>query len=109
MTNLQGGKIFSVQDLLLDTAELNQQGQLLALGNLDATFTAPLLFTQQMAAGKRLSVTVNGDFDQRGKLQGDAVLLTSSGNISQKEYQSRGRNIKQRLISVWSSKRICAL
>ncbi|MCW2485262.1 hemagglutinin repeat-containing protein [Candidatus Symbiopectobacterium sp. NZEC127] len=82
LTNLQGGKIFSAQDLLLDTAELNQQGQLLALGNLDATFTAPLLFTQQMAAGKRLSVTVNGDFDQRGTLQGDAVLLTSSGNFS---------------------------
>lgn len=82
LTNLQGGKIFSVQDLLLDTAELNQQGQLLALGNLDATFTAPLLFTQQMAAGKRLSVTVNGDFEQRGTLQGDAVLLTSSGNFS---------------------------
>lgn len=82
LTNLQGGKIFSAQDLLLETAELNQQGQLLALGNLDATFTAPLLFTQQMAAGKRLLVTVNGDFDQRGTLQGDAVLLTSSGNFS---------------------------
>ncbi|MBT9429438.1 MULTISPECIES: hypothetical protein [Symbiopectobacterium] len=74
LTNLQGGKIFSAQDLLLETAELNQQGQLLALGNLDATFTAPLLFTQQMAAGKRLLVTVNGDFDQRGTMR----LLTDS-------------------------------
>ncbi|PWC16292.1 hemagglutinin repeat-containing protein, partial [Brenneria corticis] len=82
LINQAGGKIYSAQDLSLKTAELQQDGQLLALGNLTADISGPLAFTQILAAGKRLTLNVAGDLDQRGTLQGQSVALTSTGSLT---------------------------
>ncbi|MCL2896794.1 hemagglutinin repeat-containing protein [Brenneria tiliae] len=82
LINQVGGKIYSAQDLSLKTAELQQDGQLLALGNLTADISGPLAFTQILAAGKKLTLNVAGDLDQRGTLQGQSVALTSTGSLT---------------------------
>ncbi|MDG0806310.1 hemagglutinin repeat-containing protein, partial [Pectobacterium brasiliense] len=82
LINRQGAKLYSAQDLRLKTQELQQDGQLVALGNLSADITGPLTFTQSMAAGKQLTLNVAGDLDQRGTLQGQSVQLTSIGTLT---------------------------
>ncbi|WP_409308717.1 hemagglutinin repeat-containing protein [Pectobacterium sp. B1J-3] len=81
LINRQGAKLYSAQDLRLKTAELQQDGQLVALGNLTADITGPLIFTQSMAAGRKLTLNVAGDLDQRGTLQGNSVHLSSTGTL----------------------------
>ncbi|MEI7175143.1 hemagglutinin repeat-containing protein [Pectobacterium carotovorum] len=82
LVNRQGAKLYSAQDLRLKTHELQQDGQLVALGNLTAELTGPLTFTQTMAAGQQLTLNVAGDLDQRGTLQGKSVQLTSTGTLT---------------------------
>ncbi|WP_326489415.1 hemagglutinin repeat-containing protein [Pectobacterium versatile] len=82
LVNRQGAKLYSAQDLRLKTHELQQDGQLVALGNLSAELTGPLIFTQTMAAGQQLTLNVAGDLDQRGTLQGQSVQLTSTGTLT---------------------------
>ncbi|MFJ5443385.1 hemagglutinin repeat-containing protein [Pectobacterium sp. CHL-2024] len=82
LINRQGAKLYSAQDLRLKTQELQQNGQLVALGNLSADITGPLTFTQSMVAGKQLTLNVAGDLDQRGTLQGQSVQLTSTGTLT---------------------------
>ncbi|RJL50290.1 hemagglutinin repeat-containing protein, partial [Pectobacterium carotovorum] len=82
LINRQGAKLYSAQDLRLKAQELQQDGQLVALGNLSADITGPLTFTQSMAAGKQLTLNVAGDLDQRGTLQGQSVQLTSTGTLT---------------------------
>ncbi|WP_326489431.1 hemagglutinin repeat-containing protein [Pectobacterium versatile] len=82
LINRQGAKLYSAQDLRLKTHELQQDGQLVALGNLSADVTGPLTFTQTMAAGQQLTLNVAGDLDQRGTLQGQSVRLTSTGTLN---------------------------
>uniref|UniRef100_UPI002DD445F1 hemagglutinin repeat-containing protein n=1 Tax=Pectobacterium versatile TaxID=2488639 RepID=UPI002DD445F1 len=82
LINRQGAKLYSAQDLRLKTQELQQDGQLVALGNLSADITGPLTFTQSMAARKQLTLNVAGDLDQRGTLQGQSVQLTSTGTLT---------------------------
>ncbi|WP_276203170.1 hemagglutinin repeat-containing protein [Pectobacterium brasiliense] len=82
LINRQGAKLYSAQDLRLKTQELQQDGQLVALGNLSADITGPLTFTQSMAAGKQLTLNVAGDLDQRGTLQGQSVQLISTGTLT---------------------------
>ncbi|MEI0696900.1 hemagglutinin repeat-containing protein [Pectobacterium aroidearum] len=82
LINRQGAKLYSAQDLRLKTHTLQQDGQLVALGNLSADITGPLTFTQSMAAGRQLTLNVTGDLDQRGTLQGQSVQLTSTGTLT---------------------------
>uniref|UniRef100_UPI002DD437BF hemagglutinin repeat-containing protein n=1 Tax=Pectobacterium versatile TaxID=2488639 RepID=UPI002DD437BF len=82
LINRQGAKLYSAQDLRLKTNELQQDGQLVALGNLSAELTGPLTFTQTMAAGQQLTLNVAGDLDQRGTLQGQSVQLSSTGTLT---------------------------
>ncbi|MEQ9850122.1 hemagglutinin repeat-containing protein [Pectobacterium brasiliense] len=82
LINRQGAKLYSAQDLRLKAQEMQQDGQLVALGNLSADITGPLTFTQSMAAGKQLTLNVAGDLDQRGTLQGQSVQLTSTGTLT---------------------------
>uniref|UniRef100_UPI002DD442B3 hemagglutinin repeat-containing protein n=1 Tax=Pectobacterium versatile TaxID=2488639 RepID=UPI002DD442B3 len=82
LINRQGAKLYSAQDLRLKTQELQQDGQLVALGNLTADVTGPLTVTQSMAAGQQLALNVAGDLDQRGTLQGQSVQLTSTGTLT---------------------------
>ncbi|MEQ9943515.1 hemagglutinin repeat-containing protein [Pectobacterium aroidearum] len=82
LINRQGAKLYSAQDLRLKTHTLQQDGQLVALGNLSADITGPLTFTQSMAAGKQLTLNVAGNLDQRGTLQGQSVQLTSTGTLT---------------------------
>ncbi|MEI7308025.1 hemagglutinin repeat-containing protein [Pectobacterium carotovorum] len=82
LVNRQGAKLYSAQDLRLKTHELQQDGQLVALGNLSAELTGPLTVTQSMAAGQQLTLNVAGDLDQRGTLQGKSVQLSSTGTLT---------------------------
>ncbi|WP_433916015.1 hemagglutinin repeat-containing protein [Pectobacterium jejuense] len=82
LINRQGAKLYSAQDLRLKTQELQQDGQLVALGNLSADVTGPLTFMQSMAAGQQLALNVAGDLDQRGTLQGQSVQLSSTGTLT---------------------------
>ncbi|WP_072034242.1 hemagglutinin repeat-containing protein [Pectobacterium fontis] len=82
LINRQGAKLYSAQDLRLKTHDLQQDGQLVALGNLTAELTGPLTFTQTMAAGQQLALNVAGDLDQHGTLQGKSVQLTSTGTLA---------------------------
>ncbi|MFP9530483.1 hemagglutinin repeat-containing protein [Pectobacterium brasiliense] len=82
LINRQGAKLYSAQDLRLKTQELQQDGQLVALGNLSAEITGSLTFTQSMAAGKQLTLNVAGDLDQRGTLQGQSVQMSSTGTLT---------------------------
>ncbi|MFJ5316435.1 hemagglutinin repeat-containing protein [Pectobacterium versatile] len=82
LINRQGAKLYSAQDLRLKIHELQQDGQLVALGNLTADVTGPLTFTQTMAAGQQLALNVAGDLDQHGTLQGKSVQLTSTGTLT---------------------------
>ncbi|ACX88282.1 filamentous hemagglutinin family outer membrane protein [Pectobacterium parmentieri WPP163] len=82
LINRQGAKLYSAQDLRLKTNGLQQDGQLVALGNLTADITGPLIFTQSMAAGQQLVLNVTGDLEQRGTLQGKSVQLTSTGMLT---------------------------
>ncbi|WP_247595476.1 hemagglutinin repeat-containing protein [Brenneria roseae] len=82
LINQQDGKIYSAQDLILKTDELQQDGQLLALGNLTADISGPLAFSRLLAAGNRLTLNVAGDLDLSGTLQGQSVALASAGKLT---------------------------
>ncbi|WP_230458215.1 hemagglutinin repeat-containing protein [Pectobacterium carotovorum] len=82
LINRQGAKLYSAQELRLKAHTLQQDGQLVALGNLSADITGPLTFTQSMAAGRQLTLNVAGDLDQRGTLQGQSIQLTSTGTLT---------------------------
>lgn len=82
LTNNNGGKILSGQDLYFTTSALQQNGQWTALGDLTGEVNGSLDFNGVMAAGKRLSLQVDGDLNQRGSLQGNDVRVTSRGVIT---------------------------
>ncbi|CQJ07360.1 adhesin [Yersinia mollaretii] len=82
LTNNSAGKILSGQDLHFTTSHLQQNGQWTALRDLTGEIKGALDFSGAMAAGKQLSLQVDGDFNQRGNLQGNDVSITSRGVIT---------------------------
>ncbi|MEA9393210.1 hemagglutinin repeat-containing protein [Acerihabitans sp. TG2] len=80
--NLSSGRIYSAQDLTFTTGRLQQNGRFLALGNLNGHITGGLDFSTQLAAGKRLTLRADGDFNQRGSLQGNSVQLIAGGTLT---------------------------
>ncbi|XBS70621.1 hypothetical protein ABK905_05480 [Acerihabitans sp. KWT182] len=82
LDNQSGGRIYSAGDLNFTSASLQQNGQFLALGNLDGHITGALDFTSLLAAGQTLTLKADGDFSQQGTLQGNAVQLTAGGTFT---------------------------
>lgn len=80
--NQSGGRIYSAKDLSFTSAGLQQNGQFLALGNLNGHITGALDFTSLLAAGQTLTLNADGDFYQQGTLQGNAVQLTAGGTFT---------------------------
>ncbi|WP_213991505.1 hemagglutinin repeat-containing protein [Sodalis sp. dw_96] len=82
INNQSGGRIYSAKDLSFTSASLQQNGQFLALGNLNGHITGALDFTSLLAAGQTLTLNADGDFSQQGTLQGNAVQLTAGGTFT---------------------------
>ncbi|WP_315710631.1 hemagglutinin repeat-containing protein [Brenneria uluponensis] len=82
ITNVAGAKLYSAGDMSLKTGTLEQSGQLVALGNLQADILNPMRFASTLAAGGQLTLNVTGDLVQAGTLQGNGVTVTSSGNLT---------------------------
>ncbi|AUH00625.1 hemolysin BL-binding protein [Prodigiosinella confusarubida] len=82
ITNVAGAKLYSAGDMSLKTGTLEQNGQLVALGNLQADILNPMRFASTLAAGGQLTLNVTGDLVQAGTLQGNGVTVTSSGNLT---------------------------
>ncbi|WJY16916.1 hemagglutinin repeat-containing protein [Pectobacteriaceae bacterium CE90] len=82
ITNVAGAKLYSAGDMSLKTGTLEQNGQLVALGNLQADILNPMRFASTLAAGGQLTLNVSGDLVQAGTLQGNGVTVTSSGNLT---------------------------
>ncbi|MGM3184507.1 hemagglutinin repeat-containing protein, partial [Dickeya oryzae] len=83
ITNGDGARLYSAGDLFLRTGQLAQNGQLVALGNLQADIGNPFTFTRTLAAGGQLTLNVNGDLVQAGTLQGNGVTVSSTGTLTQ--------------------------
>ncbi|NKI74446.1 hemolysin BL-binding protein, partial [Dickeya sp. CFBP 2040] len=83
ITNADGARLYSAGDLSLRTGQLTQNGQLAALGNLQADIGGPFTLTRALAAGGQLTLNVNGDLVQAGTLQGNGVTVTSTGTLTQ--------------------------
>ncbi|CAI2460057.1 hemagglutinin repeat-containing protein [Serratia liquefaciens] len=79
--NRQNGKLFSGGDATLVSNLLNQYGQLAALGNI--TLTLKEAFTQNgtLAAGKKLTLSSDGDVVLLGTLQGQGIDVRSAGQL----------------------------
>ncbi len=80
--NQSGGRIYSAQDLNFTTGNLQQNGRFVALGNLNGHITGGLDFSTLLAAGKLLTLRADGDFNQRGTLQGNGVQLIAGGTLT---------------------------
>ncbi|WP_192456871.1 hemagglutinin repeat-containing protein [Musicola keenii] len=83
LVNASGARLYSAGDLQLGTGQLEQNGQLVALGNLRADLWNPTTFTSTLAAGGQLTLNVNGDLVQAGRLQGNGVTVSSTGALTQ--------------------------
>ncbi|WP_246859100.1 hemagglutinin repeat-containing protein [Dickeya oryzae] len=83
ITNGDGARLYSAGDLSLRTGQLAQNGQLMALGNLQADIGNPFTLTRTLAAGGQLTLNVNGDLLQAGTLQGNGVTVSSTGTLTQ--------------------------
>ncbi|MGM3187539.1 hemagglutinin repeat-containing protein, partial [Musicola paradisiaca] len=83
LLNAAGARLYSAGDLQLGTGQLEQNGQLVALGNLRADLWNPTTFTSTLAAGGQLTLNVNGDLVQAGRLQGNGVTVNSTGALTQ--------------------------
>ena len=75
------GKLFSGNNLILNSNGLDQPGQIVALG--DATLKLINAFTNQgtLAAGNRLNVSSNGALANQGTMQGQALTLGAGGDL----------------------------
>ncbi len=82
IVNNTNGKLWGSNDLTFTTNSLQQNGQLLAMGNLTWTVKGPLTVNTAIAAGNSLTLHVDGDMNQQGTLQGNSVNITSGGTLT---------------------------
>ncbi|WP_038913887.1 hemagglutinin repeat-containing protein [Dickeya zeae] len=83
LNNVSGARLYSAGNLQLRTGTLTQEGELAALGNLQADISGPFTLTHTLAAGDQLTLNVTGDLLQVGTLQGNGVTVSSTGTLTQ--------------------------
>ncbi|WP_407336519.1 filamentous hemagglutinin N-terminal domain-containing protein [Dickeya ananatis] len=83
LNNASGARLYSAGNLQLRTGTLTQEGELAALGSLQADIGGPFTLTHTLAAGDQLTLNVTGDLLQAGTLQGNGVTVSSTGTLTQ--------------------------
>ncbi|WP_258570083.1 hemagglutinin repeat-containing protein [Dickeya zeae] len=83
LNNASGARLYSAGNLQLRTGTLTQEGELAALGSLQADIGGPFTLTNTLAAGDQLTLNVTGDLLQAGTLQGNGVTVSSTGTLTQ--------------------------
>ncbi|MGL5385272.1 MAG: hemagglutinin repeat-containing protein [Enterobacterales bacterium] len=76
------GKLFSGSDLLLSSSGFDQQGQVVALGNLTLQLVNAFTSQNVIAAGQSLNISSQGALTNQGTLQGQSVNLTTYGVLT---------------------------
>ncbi|WP_025121277.1 MULTISPECIES: hemagglutinin repeat-containing protein [unclassified Serratia (in: enterobacteria)] len=76
------GKMFSGGDLLLSSGGFDQQGQVVALGNLTLQLVNAFTSQNVIAAGQNLNINSQGALTNQGTLQGQSVNLTTYGVLT---------------------------
>ncbi|MCO7254528.1 filamentous hemagglutinin N-terminal domain-containing protein [Dickeya oryzae] len=83
LNNVSGARLYSAGNLQLRTGTLTQEGELAALGSLQADIGGPFTLNNTLAAGDQLTLNVTGDLLQAGTLQGNGVTVSSTGTLTQ--------------------------
>ncbi|WP_431221659.1 hemagglutinin repeat-containing protein [Serratia sp. L9] len=76
------GKMFSGGDLLLSSGSFDQQGQVVALGNLTLQLVNAFTSQNVIAAGLSLNINSQGTLTNQGTLQGQSINLTTYGVLT---------------------------
>ncbi|BDS23438.1 hemagglutinin-like protein [Enterobacter asburiae] len=82
VTQSAGGRLLSGGNLWLQSRGLDLTGQLVSLGDLTLQLTNAFTSRTAVAAGRTLTISSGGDIDNRSVLQGQAVNLSASGQLS---------------------------
>ena len=82
MTNATSGRLFSAGNLMLNSGTLNNAGQIVALGDVTLHLLSALEFSGTLAASKTLSLTAEGDITNNGTLQGNSLVLSAGGALT---------------------------
>jgi filamentous hemagglutinin len=82
MTNATSGRLFSAGNLMLNSDTLNNAGQIVALGDVTLHLLSALEFSGTLAANKTLSLTTEGDITNNGTLQGNSLVLSAGGALT---------------------------
>lgn len=75
-------KLFSGGDLLLSSGDFDQQGQVVALGNLTLQLVNAFTSQNVIAAGQSLNINSQGALTNQGTLQGQSVNLATYGVLT---------------------------
>ncbi|UDG00298.1 hemagglutinin repeat-containing protein [Enterobacter cloacae] len=82
ITHSISGKLFSADNLTLNSGTLKNAGQIVALGDVTLHLLNALEFSGTLAASKTLSLTTEGDITNNGTLQGNSLVLSTGGVLT---------------------------
>ncbi|WP_368540970.1 hemagglutinin repeat-containing protein [Enterobacter soli] len=82
LTNAASGRLFSAGNLTLNSGTLKNAGQIVALGDVTLHLLSALEFSGTLAASKTLSFISQGDITNNGTLQGNSLVLSAGGVLT---------------------------
>lgn len=82
ITHSISGKLFSAGNLTLNSGTLKNAGQIVALGDVTLHLLNALEFSGTLAASNTLSFTAQGDITNNGTLQGNSLVLSTGGVLT---------------------------
>ncbi|WP_425249251.1 hemagglutinin repeat-containing protein [Enterobacter asburiae] len=91
MTNATSGRLFSAGNLTLNSGMLKNAGQIVALGDVTLHLLSALEFSGTLAASQTLSLTTEGDITNNGTLQGNSLVLSAGGALTNNGQFTTGR------------------
>ncbi|WP_310742617.1 hemagglutinin repeat-containing protein [Enterobacter asburiae] len=91
MTNATSGRLFSAGNLTLNSGMLKNAGQIVALGDITLHLLSALEFSGTLAASQTLSLTTEGDITNNGTLQGNSLVLSAGGALTNNGQFTTGR------------------
>lgn len=82
ITHSISGNLFSAGNLTLNSGTLKNAGQIVALGDVTLHLLNALEFSGTLAASNTLSLTALGDITNNGTLQGNSLVLSTGGVLT---------------------------
>lgn len=82
ITHSISGNLFSAGNLTLNSGTLKNAGQIVALGDVTLHLLNALEFSGTLAASNTLSLTAQGDIPNNGTLQGNSLVLSTGGVLT---------------------------